>query len=302
MGRSREKSWSRGLAAAVGPLLLAGLVTAGALVAGGALAQSPGTGASRGNGSSPEDGGLNLAYRYITVGWIDWAALHLADVVDALPRSEALALLGMVYQSLGDVEEALDAYLRSVEASASDRERSAALTLAANVLVETGRFEEARERFAHALELVPHNAQAMHGLGRIAEARGMPADAIEWYQQAAQASPEWIDPVIRAALLYNEKGEFGAAAALLRRAESLGTWNAEFHYQLALSYEGLMVAAAQGSLGAEALEALGGEIGEPGEAATRLRELAVHAADRVLQLAPEHTGAAELIARLSPAP
>lgn len=264
-----------------------------------ALAQSSRTG---GRAADRSDDGLSLAYRYITVGWIDWAALHLADVADAQPQPEPLVLLGMVYQSLGEKEQALQAYLKGAQAAEDPRAKSAALTFAANVLFDLGRFDEAKARFTEALGLVPGNAQAMYGLGRLADREENRDEALGWYVRAADASAEWIEPFLRASILHNGAGRFGEALKLLKRAESLGTWNADFHYQLARSYEGLMRQALAGELSeAELKELVGVEI-PSGGAASRLRELAVHAAHRALQLAPFHAAAEKLLARLTSTP
>jgi len=284
------------------PAVAMGLATAlavGVLVAAGdVFAQRAERGSPRALESGAGDGGLGLVYRYITVGWIDWAALHLAEVTKVRQQVEPLVLLGLVQQSLGEPEEALAAYLKSARAGGDDRTKGVALTLAGNVLLEAGRWDEAEERYLEAVELLPQNAQAMYGLGRIAERKGRPQDALQWYEKASGVSAEWVEPVVRASHLRNTRGEFAAAVRLLKRVESLGTWHAEFHYQLARGYEGLMRAAAAGALDPSEIQDLMGSDSDLQGAPARFRELAVHAADRAFQIEPGHQGAEDLLSRL----
>lgn len=290
-----RENWARRLRAwIVAAAFALALWAGGAVDHGETLAQGQGR-------SSGRDGldGLELAFRYVTVGWLDWAAVQLAETAGMQPESETLVLLGMVQQAMGRSAAALDAYRQGAELARDPRARSAALALAGMLFIQEGRLSEAGDVLARALELSPTSAQAMFGLGTIAEQRSLPDEAVRWYEEAAQASPEWIQPVIRASSLHNAAGRHGRALKLLRRAESLGTWNAEFHYQLALGYEGLMRAAGEGRLDADDAELLK-ELGAgPLAQDVRLRELALHAADRALQLQPGHRGAEELLARLS---
>ncbi len=78
----------------------------------------------------------------------------------------------------------------------------------------------------------------------------------------------------------------------------MGIWHAEYHFQLALSYEGLLsTVLAQGVSPelAEKLEAIAIAPDEPGR---RLKEHALHAVDRVKQLDAQHPGLESLLHRL----
>lgn len=241
----------------------------------------------------------HLAYRYMTVGWLDWAAMQLADVVNKRPDVESLIVLGMLLDELEDDQQAVRAYEQAIQMAADDpRTQSAALTLLGNLHWKAGRTGSAKEAFQKALELSETNAQALFGMGRIAEDAGRDLEAIEWYERAAQAAPEWIEPVVRAASLLNGQGDFGRAAVLLKEASHLGIWHAEYHFQLALSYEGLLsTVLAQGVSPelAEKLEAIAIAPDEPGR---RLKEHALHAVDRVKQLDAQHPGLESLLHRL----
>lgn len=257
----------------------------------------------RGNRGVPTETSVesdrHLAYRYMTVGWFDWAAVHLAEIVNEHPDVESLMVLGMLLDELDDAEQAARAFKQAARLAAEDaRAQSAAYTLLAHLHRKAGRTGEAEEAFSKALERSEGNAQAMFGRGLLAEEARRYDEAIGWYERAAQSSSEWIEPIVRASALLNVQGRFDRAAMLLKDAAHLGIWHPEYHYQLAVSYEGLLRRILdQDGLSEvyEALEALGVAAEEPGR---WLKEHALHAVDRVKQLDSDHPGADLLLDRL----
>src|SRR5690606_41802194 len=135
-----------------------------ALWAGGAV--DHGETLAQGQGrSSGRDGldGLELAFRYVTVGWLDWAAVQLAETAGMQPESETLVLLGMVQQAMGRSAAALDAYRQGAELARAPRARSAAQALAGMLFVQQGRLSAAGDVPARVPDLCPPCAPGILG-------------------------------------------------------------------------------------------------------------------------------------------
>ena len=158
-----------------------------------------------------------LAYRYITVGWMDWAAVHFGELARSQGDVESWLMAGLTLQSIGDEEAALRAYeLGAVLAAGDNRAESAALTLLGYLHSRRGHPDRAKKAFELALELMPENAQAMYGLGGLYAQENRRDEAIKWHRRAAESSRDWIEPVVAAAALLNEDGRFGEALVLLK--------------------------------------------------------------------------------------
>lgn len=95
------------------------------------------------------------------------------------------------------VEEAVLAYERSLEI---DPAHSDAHLNLGRLLHEVGRLEEAESHYRRSVEVDPQNARALYNLGvvledrGVADARGLPAEAIDAYERALG-----IDPALAAA-------------------------------------------------------------------------------------------------------
>lgn len=241
----------------------------------------------------------DMAYRYVTVGWTDWAAVHFSEIARHHGDIESWMMAGIALETLGDIRGALDAYGQGARLAPDERSASAALTLYGNLLFKHGDSNAAKEAFEAALELSSQNAQAMYGLGRVTEQDGGREEAIALYRRAAETAREWIEPVVAQAALLIDGYEYVEAITLLRSVDYLGTRHAEYHYQLGLGYEGLLLMLLDQGMSDEVIEALS-TLGIDQERATSvLREQALHAAARVQQLESEHPGADRLLSRLN---
>ena len=239
---------------------------------------------------------LSVPFRYISIGWVDWAAVQLQEMSEqTVPDEELLAVLGLAHESLGDYDEALAAYERIALSYADDPLAvSRAKALAANVYLRQGHLETARERFLESNRLNPDQAFVTFNLGILAESDGDLSAALEWFERSMQASPQWVDPAVRAGAVYNRLGDPVAAVTLLRPHEAGASRLVDLHLQISTAYAALAQASARGELDEQQLGALA-SVGIVGDDITVvLSDLALHALDRTRQLDPQHRGLADL--------
>lgn len=203
-------------------------------------------------------------------------------------RAAALILQGMYHEALGEYRAGIALYHRAAEAGSAGR--GEALALAGGAALKAGALEEARALLREAGELLPESALVQFYLGRLSEIEGASKRAREHYLRAAELSPLWPDPVVRAGALMNGEGEYLASVPLLLRAMPIASRLPEYHRQLSEAYLGLHshLSSHPGDPAArEALELAGLERLESPEALLHeLLDLAEHALERARQLAP----------------
>jgi tetratricopeptide (TPR) repeat protein len=150
------------------------------------------------------------------------AALERAPAADAIHQSLAAA-----YRELGRKEEA-DAHLAKKGAvkppladplldGLQERFRGDGLKLVQGyVAFNAGRFEDAVEFFARAVQDDPRNARALVNLGSSLARAGDVDGAIEHFRKALEADPERTSAHLSLGVLLADKEEFAAATAHLR--------------------------------------------------------------------------------------
>src|SRR5690606_15885333 len=92
----------------------------------------------------------DIAYRYVTVGWLDWAAVHFGENARSQDDAEGWILAGLALHALGDRAGALDAYERGARLASDPRVVGAAWTLIGNLRLEQEDWDGAQEAFEHA--------------------------------------------------------------------------------------------------------------------------------------------------------
>src|SRR5690606_15155784 len=133
--------------------------------------------------------------------------------------------------------EALAVYERLAAAHAADSAAAArAKALAANVNMQLGRAKAARELFLEANRLLPNQAFVSFGLGVLADGDGDMEGALAWFDRPMQASPQWVDPAVKAAAVQLRRGDAVAAVALLRPHEARASRDADFHLHIGMAY------------------------------------------------------------------
>lgn len=179
------------------------------------------------------------------------AASRAAKLADRLPgrvtREDLEARLdstdwsnrGYAFRQLGDFDEALRCYRRSIDAASLEgpndnfmmtpgvdkRRSSASAGLAATydnmgmLLIAMQRLAEARDCFDRALELVADDGPAFFGLGQIALAEGRHDDALALYRKSVECEPGHGDLLLKyvrlcAALGREDEFEAGLATVI----------------------------------------------------------------------------------------
>ena len=95
----------------------------------------------------------------------------------------------------------------------------------AEALERTGRFDEAAREYQRAIRLMPANAHANAGLGRLALGAGDPAGAIRHLSRAHDLAPENRSFAVTLAQAHARAGERGRAQEIAAAARSLGRVN-----------------------------------------------------------------------------
>jgi tetratricopeptide (TPR) repeat protein len=142
------------------------------------------------------------------------AIKSLEKVIEQAPDfSQAYIDLGRVYESDGNLDEAIAIYSKLCEIDPSSKEARLAL---ADLYILTGKNNEAIAQLKELLEIYP-NREVMHKLVILEIDAGMYADAIELLSTQTQLTPE---EKYYLAIAYSGQKEFDRALALLKEIES----------------------------------------------------------------------------------
>ncbi len=126
----------------------------------------------------------------VELGSYDDAAQAVQQMIDARPDLASYARVSYVRELFGDLPGALSAMLSAVQAGGGASENNAyVLVQAGNLLVLSGRRDQADAAYAQALQLFPDFPAALAAQGRAAVARGDLATAIARFSHAAAIVP-----------------------------------------------------------------------------------------------------------------
>jgi superkiller protein 3 len=89
------------------------------------------------------------------------------------------------------------------------------------LLMEMGRYDEARPLLERALEQDPFLAEAWNALGVIESSRNLPQAAIDAWRRAVEADPRMVDALYNLGLMLGRRGETREALEALRRYSAL---------------------------------------------------------------------------------
>lgn len=141
------------------------------------------------------------------------AIKSLEKVIEQAPDfSQAYIDLGRVYESDGNLDEAISIYSKLCEIDPSSKEARLAL---ADLYILTGKNKEAIAQLKELLEIYP-NREVMHKLAILEIDAGMYADAIELLNTQKQLTPE---EKYYLAIAYSAQKDFEKALALLKEIE-----------------------------------------------------------------------------------
>ena len=136
-------------------------------------------------------GHFDRGVHFVEIGLYDQALNEVQKVLELQPESsEALCLLGDIYQYKEMFNEAADAYQRALTLKGSKQTRGIANWCLGIIYNKQGKFLEAEKYGKKAVSLLPEAAWAYRRLGDIYTQRGKLKEAIGAYQKAIQLNPE----------------------------------------------------------------------------------------------------------------
>jgi tetratricopeptide (TPR) repeat protein len=167
------------------------------------------------------------------------AVLRLHWRAPALAALLAVTLCGCSFD-LGSLSLASDKREppKAAPAEASVTEALAATTRG-QTLARSGKNEEALAEFDHAIELDPHNAQALYGRGLLHQGGKQHQLAIDDFTAANGLMPQHAEPLLGRALSYLALDKTSEAAADLDEAAQADPQNAQIWMTRGLAYERL---------------------------------------------------------------
>jgi tetratricopeptide (TPR) repeat protein len=172
------------------------------------------------------------------LGWraqVSLASVSLASVTIVLA---AVALCGCSI-NLGSLSsEPENEAAKAAPAGASVAEALAATTRG-QTLARSGKTEEALAEFNRAIELDPHNVQALYSRGLLYQGEKQHQRAIEDFTAANGLSPQRADPLLGRAISYLALDKIREAAADLDEAAQADPQNPQIWMTRGLAYERL---------------------------------------------------------------
>jgi tetratricopeptide (TPR) repeat protein len=151
------------------------------------------------------------------------AILRFRHVIELDPKMmRAYDNLGLCYDYLGQLPEAIDSYDHAVQLNRLQAKPSAwpHLDLAIS-LVESNRLLEAEKQLREAAGYDPRLPQAHFQLGRVFEMQGEHQAAIQSLQQAATLDPTYPEPHYLLGRIYRKLGEREFARSEIQRFQEL---------------------------------------------------------------------------------
>jgi tetratricopeptide (TPR) repeat protein len=124
----------------------------------------------------------------------------------------------------GNIEAAIAAFLKAIEASPDDPRPYRNLGIAYELLRD---FEKAGEAYKKALELDPSNAADMNNLAGVSRRLGNARDAALLYESAIASDPLYVEPYLNIARMFMEINAFAKAEPYLRKILEIERDNAE---------------------------------------------------------------------------
>jgi len=141
--------------------------------------------------------------------------------------SEAYQNCGLVYQDIGEFEQALAAFDRAIDLNPQD---SWAFSNYGSLLKQLERWADAEFCFEKAIALRPMEAKFHYNLGNLFRETKAYARSIPAYRKALELKPDDIDCCGNLALALRQLRAFEASMACYDRAIALDPANAEMHY------------------------------------------------------------------------
>jgi tetratricopeptide (TPR) repeat protein len=146
----------------------------------------------------------------------DLAADYLSRAAEADPsKSQYHADLGLLFQSLGRLDEAVASYRRALSL---EPDRGDVHVNLGNTLLKAGEPTQAMTCYRRALECEPKLADAHSCLGAVLEQEGRVEDAIACYRRAIELRPDYAAAHFNLGTVLSIRGEYSAAREHLEKA------------------------------------------------------------------------------------
>ncbi|HWC18008.1 MAG TPA: tetratricopeptide repeat protein [Terriglobales bacterium] len=154
--------------------------------------------------------------------------LQTATAIDP-QMMRAFDLLGLCYDYVGQMNEALKNYGRAVELNRQQLKPSPwpNVDLAVS-LIAANRLPEAEENLREALRHDPNLPQAHYQLGRVLELQGRDQDSLQSLQRASELDPAYAEPHYLLGRIYQKLGQPEKAKSEIQKFRNL-TKNTERH-------------------------------------------------------------------------
>jgi tetratricopeptide (TPR) repeat protein len=167
----------------------------------------------------------------------DAAVSELKDILASAPDSaEAHALLGIAYRTMGTPEVIGEAIAELRQALALDSKLAPARYYLANIYLELGRTERAREELQTAIEQLPGNAQFLTLLAEVERQLKNPGRSLELLEQALTTDPSSAQAHYYRGLALLDLGRSPEAIAELEGVVKRGEKRAEVYLSLGAAY------------------------------------------------------------------
>jgi tetratricopeptide (TPR) repeat protein len=148
------------------------------------------------------------------LGQIPQAILYYRQALALDPKQTQIQLqLGNAYQHQGQLDLATDSYRQVLELDPGNVDAYTNLGLVYRI---ADRREDAAACYLQALERDPQSIQTMVNLGFLRESQGQLDEAEDWFRSALAIRSNYQDGIAGLATVYEKRGDYRAAYALLR--------------------------------------------------------------------------------------
>jgi tetratricopeptide (TPR) repeat protein len=164
-------------------------------------------------------------------GGFDEAIDHFRRALKIRPDdTEAHNNIGNVLQKQGKLDEAIIHYLEALRIMPNDAKTYSNLGIA---LATQGKLDEAIRHFRRGLEIQPDNVEILNNLAIAHKSQGNFNDAISCYTRILESKPDDTKIHYKLGNMYQSQGKVEDAIRHFRRVVQIEPDNAEAHYELA---------------------------------------------------------------------
>ena len=168
------------------------------------------------------------------VTWLDKAGEACGTSASLNPQlSEAHHCVGLVEESRGEYERAIESYRRAIDSSPANDDAYRALN---SVLDKLDLADEAEAASLRAIELRPGYWASYARAGQFYNQRNDYQKAADYYERALMLSPENARVLFSLGLVYSNRGQYDRAIEVLERAIQLRPYLASPYNNLGLAY------------------------------------------------------------------